>query len=287
MKLINAIINLYKGENYARRFKESISRGDGGECRILHSIPSICERAVSDFGCVRMLARTCTDERSGNTGTLPQDPILQTSNTLIAAAKKLDLFVDSAKIPGTRYTIRTGESEIRIVQKDQLYYKIKNPFAKLHLKKHLPKCVLFEHIVHNILFPDCRLDFLGVTEDSREARLVFRQNAVQTDARPDDGQIAKYLMCLGLRPECRYNFGNEYVFVTDVGQDGDNVLLDDSGDLRFIDPIIGFKQPLLQKLFDALADTTKLKAEIDQLVYKLYGLTDDEIAIVEKSSATN
>ncbi len=29
--------------------------------------------------------------------------------------------------------------------------------------------------------------------------------------------------------------------------------------------------------------TTALEAEIDQFVYELYGLTDDEIAIVEES----
>lgn len=32
--------------------------------------------------------------------------------------------------------------------------------------------------------------------------------------------------------------------MTDVGQDGDNVLLDDEDRLCFIDPIIGFKRPL-------------------------------------------
>jgi hypothetical protein len=31
------------------------------------------------------------------------------------------------------------------------------------------------------------------------------------------------------------------------------------------------------------ADTNGLEAEIDQLVYELYGLTEDEIAIVEAS----
>lgn len=31
------------------------------------------------------------------------------------------------------------------------------------------------------------------------------------------------------------------------------------------------------------ADTSALEGEIDNIVYKLYGLTDDEIAIVENS----
>ena len=38
---------------------------------------------------------------------------------------------------------------------------------------------------------------------------------------------------------------------------------------------------------DPDADTSSLEAEIDQLVYKLYGLTEDEIAIVEGKGGTN
>ena len=37
---------------------------------------------------------------------------------------------------------------------------------------------------------------------------------------------------------------------------------------------------------DSNADTSALESEIDQLVYKLYGLTDDEIAIVEGRNET-
>ena len=186
--------------------------------------------------------------------------------------------METASVPGTRYTIRTGESEVRLVQTEQLYYKIKNPFAKLHLKKHPPEYVLFEHIVHNILFPDCRLEFLGVAEDLHEARLVFRQQAVRADTRPDDRQIAEYLGWLGLQPEGRYSFANDYVFVTDVGQDGDNVLMDDDQHLRFIDPIIGFKQPLLAKL----SSLSSLGNDgINELVFDLYGLTPDEREIVK------
>ena len=41
------------------------------------------------------------------------------------------------------------------------------------------------------------------------------------------------------------------------------------------------------KKADPAADTTKLEADIDALVYKLYGLTDEEIAVVEgKDKAT-
>ena len=66
-----------------------------------------------------MLARTCTDERGRDTGALSSDKIRQESVALIAAAKKAGCFVDVAKVPGTRYTIRTGESEVRLVQREQ------------------------------------------------------------------------------------------------------------------------------------------------------------------------
>ena len=42
-------------------------------------------------------------------------------------------------------------------------------------------------------------------------------------------------------------------------------------------------QILTSKKTAPQADTTALEAEIDQLVYELYGLTDEEIAIVEES----
>ena len=87
MKILDAIINLFKGDDHAGRTEESVSGGDGRERRILHSIPSVCERALFDIGSIRVLARTCSDERGRDTGTLPPDPIRQESVALTAAAK--------------------------------------------------------------------------------------------------------------------------------------------------------------------------------------------------------
>jgi adenine-specific DNA-methyltransferase len=39
----------------------------------------------------------------------------------------------------------------------------------------------------------------------------------------------------------------------------------------------------LAKKENTAADTTSLEAQIDQLVYRLYGLTEDEINTVERS----
>ena len=252
MNIFESIANLLKGGNNAKRVGNSISRGHGPERRVLHTVQAVSEQAISDFRGIRVLAAECANERSRDSGALPADPVCRESKALISAAKKVGCFLHSKDVPGTRYTIRTGESEVRLVQKEGVYYKIKNPFAKLHLKRHPEDCVLFEHVVHNILFPDCRMEFLGIAEDCHEARIVYRQKAVRSESRPDDEQIADFLCQMGLRPCGRYEFGNDFLFVTDVGQDGDNVLVDDDGAIRFIDPIIGFKSSLLTRLKGAI-----------------------------------
>ena len=266
MVVFERIVNFLKGGKNAGRTENSVSGRHGSERRVVHTVAAVCEQAVSDFGGIRVLASACADERGRDTGSLPSDPICRESRALIAAAKKVGCFIEAKAVPGTRYTIRTGESEVRLVQKEGLYYKIKNPFAKLHLKRHPAEYALFEHVVHNILFPDCRLEFLGIAEDCHEARMVYRQKAVRSESRPDDKQIAECLCQMGLRPCRRYEFGNDFLFVTDVGQDGDNVLLDDDDAIRFIDPIVGFKSPLLPRLKSALES----EADIQDLVKDLY-----------------
>ena len=265
MSVFEHIIEFLKGGKNAGRVESRVPGGHGSERRILHTVSAVCEQALSDFGGLRVLASACADERGRDTGALSSDPVCRESRALIAAGKKVGCFIETRDVPGTRYTIRTGESEVRLVQKEGLYYKIKNPFAKLHLKRHPAEYVLFEHIVHNILFPDCRLEFLGITEDLHEARIVYRQRAVRSESRPDDKQIAECLSQMGLLPCGRYEFGNELLFVTDVGQDGDNVLLDDGGSMRFIDPIIGFKSPLLTRLEGALESEDGITALVNDL----------------------
>ena len=272
MGILKLLGELFKGGGHARRAEEHISRGNGRERRVIHSLPALRERTISDIRGIRVLASACSDERSRDSGEMPSDPIRRESRALIAAAKKVGCFVDAAAVPGSRYTIRTGESEVRMVQLEQVYYKIKNPFAKTHLKKHPIEYALFEHVVHNILFPDCRLEFIGVAEDMREARIVYRQNAVCSDTRPDDRQIEERLWEMGLRRNGRYSFGNDFLFVTDVGQDSDNVLLDDDGNLRFIDPIIGFERPLLGLLSSAIESESK----VSEILSSIYSLSQEE-----------
>ncbi len=66
--------------------------------------------------------------------------------------------------------------------------------------------------------------------------------------------------------------GTRYTIHTgeSVGQDGDNVLLDDDRHLRFIDPIIGFKHPLLAMLSKSL----ETDAEVDALTRHVLGVNN-------------
>ena len=269
MGILKSLSELLKGGGHAGGTEEHIPGRNGRERRIIHSLPSVRERIISESRGIRVLASACAAERSRDSGEVSSDPVRRESRALIEAAKKVGCFVSVADIPGSRYTIRTGESEVRMVQTEQVYYKIKNPFAKTHLKKHPVEYALFEHVVHKIVFPDCRLEFIGVAEDMHEARIVYRQNAVCSDTRPDDGQIAEFLSKIGLQHKDRYSFGNDFVFVTDVGQDSDNVLLDDDGNLRFIDPIIGFEQPLLVLLSSALES----ESSVNELLSAIYSLS--------------
>ena len=60
--------------------------------------------------------------------------------------------------------------------------------------------------------------------------------------------------------------------------------LPDEGELNAIVLIV--EEILQAKATNPAVDTSALEAEIDRLVYQLYGLTEEEIATVERSSTT-
>ena len=266
-KFVDRLMRILKGEKNADGIEGSLSGGSGRECRDLHKVDAAVKRALSDFGGIRVLADACAYERGRNPRAESSDPICEESRALIAASKRVGCFMDAEAVPGTRYSIRTGESEVRFLQSERVYYKVKDPFAKAHLKKHSARFALYEHIVHNILFPDCSLELIGVAEVMREARLVYRQKAVRSGDRPTDSAISEHLRRLGLPPMERYCFGNDFLFVTDVGQDSDNVLQGANGEILFIDPIVGFRDPLCSRLSENLDDN-----RIRTLVFDVLGV---------------
>ena len=42
---------------------------------------------------------------------------------------------------------------------------MKSPFSKAPLKQTHPKDIIYEHLIHNMLFPSTRYRFIGISED--------------------------------------------------------------------------------------------------------------------------
>lgn len=167
------------------------------------------------------------------------------SERLVNIAKQHGLFVSDEIIKSFTGKVakRTGESAVYIDKEAGKVTKVKDPYAKSAMKSGVqPEDAAFEHLVHNLLFPETAYTLVGISENLGDVRIVLSQDLVQSKGQPTKEQIAKALAAKGLFPEDNYSFGNEFVSVTDV--EGDNVLLGEDGTVYFIDPIIRFKKPL-------------------------------------------
>lgn len=184
-------------------------------------------QALSDRSDIRVFEAGLSSERYGDneqgTGNAAQDA---ESKRLIAIAKTHGLFVPKNKCAeyGDRKRLPSGESIVYLSNDGSTITKIRDPFSKASIKSLHAQDVIYEHLIHNILFPLTRYNFIGISEPSQK-------------------DIDDYLIYgLGLRLENKYFYANDYVAITDVSANGDNVLID-NGNLYFIDPIIKFKKP--------------------------------------------
>ena len=218
---------------------------DGGG---LHPFASRRERALSDLSRIRVLAEKIPAEllRAAQHG--ERASLRELTTAIISATKADGLYrpYASLKTLGDLKRKRSGESEVFATADNAFIIKIKDPTAKQSIKRTSPSDWLYEHIIHNILFPDTSYEFVGITEQFGSLRIILHQSNIEATARPTDAQIAAHLASLGLKPEDRYFFGNDLLAVTDVSASSDNVLLDDAGQLRFIDPLIRLKKPALE-----------------------------------------
>jgi hypothetical protein len=198
--------------------------------RGVHSFSSARERALSDICRARMLLEAQVNESGGNSNSSSRDTLCDIIPTL-----------------GELISKRTGESEVYWKAEENAYYKIKNPAAKAALKHSSSEDWVYEHVIHNILFPETAYELIGVTRHYGELRLILKQANVSSESLPSDQDVDRYLRDeLGLVPEDRYWYGNDVLAVTDVGSRGDNVLVDDCGHLFFIDPLIRLKKSALE-----------------------------------------
>lgn len=185
------------------------------------------------------------------------------SERLVALAKENGLYIpetDYGKF-GIRNTDRTGESVVYKNDAENRHYKVKDPYAKAPIKGNAPEDAIYEHLVHNRLFPEDKYRFEGIGNNYLEdVRIILSQPSLLSAGQPTKAQIDAALAARGLYPEDKYTYGNEWVSVTDI--EGDNVLVDKDGLLHFIDPIIKFKRPARQILeqYDGSESGRNLKA---------------------------
>lgn len=197
----------------------------------------------SDRSYVRMLEERMAFEQNSDWTSGSRKAQESFSRQLVDAARSIGIYYTKEQCEdfGCFVPIRSGESKVYENANQGLIYKIRNPFAKLHLKSQDLRCVLYEHVIHNLLFPETRYAFVGITGEDYDARIVYSQKLFFEDHFPVQSQIEQRLLEIGMQKEPYYYFGNEYVSVTDVNENSDNVLLS-SDAILFIDPVIKLKK---------------------------------------------
>lgn len=146
---------------------------------------------------------------------------------------------------GDRKRLPSGESIVFLSADSTTITKIRNPFAKAAIKNLCPQDIIYEHLIHNIFFPNTHYSFAGISSDIDGVRIILQQPYIPLKfISPSQKQIDRYLTrFLHLEKENSYFYGNDLISITDVSADGDNVLVDEAGTLFFIDPIIRLKKP--------------------------------------------
>ena len=159
------------------------------------------------------------------------------------------MFIDRSTLNsfGERVRKPSGESVVYVDDANNRVVKVKDPYAKDNLKGHAASDALYEHIIHNLLFPNTQYRLLGISDDAvGGVRFVLEQDIIRQDVPATQADIDQYLTKeLGLtkveKPYLHYE--NDYYSITDVDASGDNVFIDGEGAICFIDPIIKFKKP--------------------------------------------
>lgn len=231
--------------NYGRKIVKNIFKKRSEGLGLRHDCIARVQ-ADSHRSDIRVFEARLSAQRYGDNLESASDLAEKVSACLIETAKENNLFIPESSWDGfgDRKRLPSGESIVYLSPDSQSVIKIKNPFAKAAIKNLRPCDIILEHIVHNILFPETQYTFKGVSQDLDELRLVFSQPYVpMTFAPPAQKKIDKFLTgSMGLKKEDAYFYGNDYIAVTDVSEDSDNVLIDSAGKMYFIDPIIRFKK---------------------------------------------
>lgn len=199
------------------------------------------------FGDIRSFTEGLSDEHGGNREVSERELREIVSAKLIEIAKNTGKYFSKEQYKefGDKVSKRSGESIV--YKKGDEYIKVKDPFAKQPIKNTTPNDIIFEHIIHNLLFPNTKYTFLGISEEYGDIRIILSQKAIRAFKRPSDKEIIEHLETkLGLKQENTYTWGNDHYAITDVGGNSDNILLGEDGEMYFIDPLIKLKKNALE-----------------------------------------
>ena len=241
MKIVARLAKLFGRKCNAERIEKIADAGQRNDGGGIHRFAAQREQAVLDCRRVGLLASALQAQRGRVADCRASDKIRE----LKAVAEQCGLWLDRDHISalGDLVSKRTGESEVYWNRGEGVFYKVKSLEAKRPIKRTGDTDWIYEHVIHNILFPECQYDLVGISELLGDVRVVLKQRAICTEQFPSEKQVEEELLRRGLFKEDRYFYGDEVVSVTDVGAHGDNVLLGDDGKVYFIDPLIRLKRP--------------------------------------------
>ena len=165
------------------------------------------------------------------------------SNRLIEIAKRSGLYIspEGCSVYGVLQPGKTKESIVYVNQDADVVVKLKDPFAGTTLKKNLPEDAIYEHIIHNLYFPETRYGFMGITEINGRIRIVLKQKFIHSIHNAKEQDALQALTGFGIRSFTTYTAEDDYVRIRDYC--GQNALIDEHGKVMFIDPMIGHKVP--------------------------------------------
>ena len=139
-------------------------------------------QANSDRSDIRVFETGISPQRHGNIRQSSRVAEEEECNRLISIAKENNLYIDKEDWDkfGNRRMIPTGESIVFLSKDGSVFTKMKSPFSKALLKQTHPEDIIYEHLIHNMLFPSTRYRFIGISEDIKGIRIVLQQKNISS-----------------------------------------------------------------------------------------------------------
>lgn len=132
-----------------------------------------------------------------------------------------------------------AENEVVVSPDHQVIFKRNHSDTMGSHPNHASLADYFDHLaMHNELFPECRLNFEGLSETEHGLAPVVSQKFVRSERAATPAEIKSKMEELGFTQKGKTSFDNPEMRVRVGDLHDQNVLVDQAGELHFIDPII-------------------------------------------------